>query len=68
MTSRQQQAAPILANPADYAVCEGCGSIVRVPVRRGCPACNAYQFDASADRVLAQAKLLSGREAGSVGE
>lgn len=62
---RQKQAAKILEQPADYKVCEGCGSIVTVRTSH-CPSCHAYRFDASAERVIGQARLLGGRQASSV--
>jgi rubrerythrin len=63
--SRLKQAEKIVSHPEQYKVCEGCGSIV---VMRAvtCPSCHAYRFDATAVRVVAQAKDLALRAASSV--
>ncbi len=66
MTIRQTTGAQILAEPGRYVVCECCGSIVVATVKRACPACNGYRFDRSAERVIAQARVLMGRAARSV--
>jgi hypothetical protein len=63
--SRQKQAARIIEQPAEYKVCEGCGSIVTERTFH-CPSCHAYNFDAAPSRVLAQAKVLAMRQANSV--
>lgn len=62
---RQKQAAKILEQPADYKVCEGCGSIVTIRTSH-CPSCHAYLFDESLERVATQARLLAARQASSV--
>ena len=62
---RLKQAEKILEQPADYKVCEGCGSIVTERTN-SCPSCHAYQFDASELRVVTQAKVLAKRQASSV--
>ena len=62
---RAKQALKILETPAEYKVCEGCGSIVTERTV-SCPSCHAYQFDASEDRVVRQAKFLAKRGASSV--
>ena len=63
--ARQKQAAKIIEQPADYKVCEGCGSIVTARTTQ-CPSCHAYRFDEANERVLAQAALLGKRQANSV--
>lgn len=63
--ARQKQADRIIGQPADYKVCEGCGSIVTARTSH-CPSCHAYNFDAAPERVLAQAALLAKRQASSV--
>ena len=63
--SRQAKAAKIAANPSGYKVCEGCDSIVGVGAVL-CPNCHSYRFDASAERVIFQAKALGSREQTSV--
>lgn len=63
--SRREKAARIAANPQSYQVCEGCDSIVGISVAL-CPNCHSYRFDATAPRVIAQAKLLGSREQRSV--
>jgi hypothetical protein len=63
--ARQQQAAKIIEQPADYKVCEGCGSIVTARTSH-CPSCHAYNFDVAPSRVLAQAALLAKRQASAV--
>jgi hypothetical protein len=54
-----------MEQPADYKVCEGCGSIVTTRTFH-CPSCHAYNFDEAPARVLVQAKLLATRQASSV--
>jgi hypothetical protein len=63
--ARQKQAAKIIEQPADYKVCEGCGSIVTVRTCH-CPSCHAYRFDETEARVLSQAAMLAQRQASSV--
>lgn len=55
----------IIANPSQYKVCEGCGSIVTesTPI---CPNCSAYRFDSDKEYVIEQAVLLASREQRSV--
>ena len=62
---RASAAAKILAKPAEYKVCEGCGSIVLKKALL-CPNCHAYRFDESTALVIQQAELLGSREAASV--
>ena len=63
--SRQAKAAKIAANPQGYKVCEGCDSIVGAGAVL-CPNCHSYRFDASAERVILQARALGSREQTSV--
>jgi recombinational DNA repair protein RecR len=63
--SRVKQAEKISSHPEQYKVCEGCGSIV-VARAITCPSCHAYRFDATALRVVTQAKELALRAANSV--
>ncbi len=62
---RLKQAEKISTHPEQYKVCEGCGSIVVVRAVT-CPSCHAYRFDATAIRVVSQAKDLARRAANSV--
>lgn len=62
---RSQQAAKILQAPANFKVCEGCGSIVTSRTV-SCPSCHAYLFDPTEERVLIQAKSLAKKNASSV--
>ena len=62
---RASAAAKILSKPADYKVCEGCGSIVLKKALL-CPNCHAYRFDDSTPLVIKQAELLGSRDAASV--
>ncbi len=62
---RIRQAEKIAEQPEEYKVCEGCGSIVTERTT-SCPSCHAYSFDASKERVTAQAQLLASRAASSV--
>jgi len=62
---RLKQAEKILEQPAEYKVCEGCGSIVTVRTM-SCPSCHAYRFDETEERVVVQAKILAKRQASSV--
>lgn len=64
-TTRAETAARIAAHPADYKVCEGCDSIVGSKTAL-CPNCHSYRFDAVAERVMRQARLLGSREQTSV--
>jgi hypothetical protein len=63
--ARQKQAAKIIDEPAEYKVCEGCGSIVTARTSQ-CPSCHAYNFDEAPSRVLTQAALLAKRQASAV--
>ncbi len=65
VNERARQAAKILEHPADYKVCEGCGSIVTARTL-SCPNCHAYAFDENVERVSQQAALLARRSASSV--
>ncbi len=56
--SRIKQAEKIASQPDQYKVCEGCGSIV-VARAVTCPSCHAYRFDATPQRVVAQARDLA---------
>lgn len=60
LESRLAAAARIKENPAQFKVCESCGSIVaRKAV--SCPNCTAYRFDDDPDHVCRQADLLASR-------
>lgn len=63
--SRLDKAKFIIESPADFKVCEACGSIVS-DTTTICPNCNAYRFDANSDYVVEQAVLLASREQRSV--
>jgi hypothetical protein len=62
---RAATAAKIAANPAGYKVCEGCDSIIGAGAAL-CPNCHSFRFDASAGRVIHQARILGAREQTSV--
>lgn len=62
---RSRQAAKILESPANYKVCEGCGSIVTSRTV-SCPSCHAYLFDPDEERVVIQAESLAKKNASSV--
>ena len=59
--NRAATAAKIAANPIGYKVCEGCDSIVGSGAAL-CPNCHSYRFEASAERVIHQARILGARE------
>jgi len=63
--NRAETAAKIAANPSGFKVCEGCDSIVGSSAAI-CPNCHSYRFDASASRVVLQARILGSREQTSV--
>ena len=63
--NRAATAARIAANPVGYTVCEGCDSIVGSAAAL-CPNCHGYRFEASAERVILQARILGSREQTSV--
>ena len=65
LNERAKKAEKIIARPQGFKVCDGCDSIVTARVAT-CPNCNGYRFDASADSVIAQAKILATREQTSV--
>ena len=65
LEERAKKAREIAASADRYKVCEGCESIVAERVVN-CPNCHGYRFDASADRVISQARILGGREQTSV--
>ena len=62
---RSRKAQEIINAPERYKMCEGCESIVAERVST-CPNCHGYRFDASAERVIDQARALGGREQTSV--
>ncbi len=64
-SDRKQRALKIVANPAAFKVCEGCGSVVARAVAM-CSNCNAYRFDESIAGVTRQAKFLAARQRQSV--
>ena len=63
--ARAKTAAKIAANPTAYKVCEGCDSIVGAGAAL-CPNCHSFRFDATAEQVVKQAKILGSREQTSV--
>jgi len=63
--NRKQAAQKILSAPANFKVCECCGSIVAAKAVV-CPLCNAYRFDPSREAVTAQAQMLASRERRSI--
>ena len=67
LAERAQKAAKIIADPAEFKICESCESIVASRVTM-CPNCNGYRFDDDSDAVIAQARLLGSREQTSVRE
>ena len=64
-SDRAAAAAKIAANPSGYKVCEGCDSIVGAGAAL-CPNCHSYRFDATAERVILQSRILGSREQTSV--
>lgn len=62
---RARKAEKIMADPANFKVCEGCDSIVaeRVAI---CPNCYGYRFDGDPGVVVEHAKMLGAREQRSV--
>lgn len=64
-SERLRQAEKITANPHEFKVCEGCGSIVTERTV-SCPSCHAYQFDDDSAKVVAQARLLAKRAQNAV--
>jgi hypothetical protein len=54
---RAAAAVVITATPANYQVCEGCGSIVAARVQV-CPQCRSYRFAADPERVRNTALAL----------
>lgn len=65
MADRARRAAKIVAEPANYKVCEGCESVVAARVDI-CPNCYGYRFDAAAESVIRQAEILAKRQQTSV--
>ena len=65
LTERAKKAASIVAQPANYKVCEGCDSIVKKHVST-CPNCHGYRFEDDPVVVVATAKLLGSREQRSI--
>jgi hypothetical protein len=61
LEERRRKAEMIAAEPHDYKVCDGCGSIVRIEAVM-CPVCKHYRFDESPAVVAEQARLLGSRE------
>ncbi|MBX7158121.1 MAG: hypothetical protein K1X66_07025 [Verrucomicrobiae bacterium] len=65
LEERARQAEKIIAQPAEYKVCEGCGSIVKQSTVI-CPVCKSYRFDEREEAVVEQAKILGSREATTI--
>jgi RNA polymerase subunit RPABC4/transcription elongation factor Spt4 len=65
LAERARKAAKIVADPAQFKVCEGCESIVAARVVI-CPNCYGYRFNEEEAAVVEQAKLLATREQTSV--
>lgn len=61
---RKERCQEILANPAEYKICEGCSSLLYdFKGRDGhCPFCSAYRFEKNIDAIIELAKLLGDRE------
>lgn len=51
----------ILEHPENYCVCNGCGGVLRLPVKNICKTCHSYRFDYSRAGVMAAADLLGAR-------
>ena len=67
LEERAKQAEKIIAQPTDYKVCEGCGSIVK-HFTVICPVCKSYRFEERVESVIEQAKILGSREATTITE
>ncbi len=65
LNERAEQAQRIIQNPAGYKVCVCCDSIVTDKVII-CPNCHGYNYDDSAEVIIAQAHFLGTREQNSV--
>jgi hypothetical protein len=65
LEDRAKKAESIIADPARFKICEGCDSIVAARVTV-CPNCYGYRFDADAEAIIAQARLLATRARTSV--
>lgn len=65
LEERARQAEKIIAQPKDYKVCEGCGSIVKYATVI-CPVCKSYRFDEREEAIVEQAKILGSREATTI--
>lgn len=61
LADRARKAQKIIAQPANYKICEGCDSIVAERVAT-CPNCSGYRFNSEAEAVVEQARLLASRE------
>lgn len=60
--SKRQRLRAIIEAPSRWQVCEGCDRLV-AETRVKCPACHAYRFDSSRERVVAAAKAAMKRPA-----
>lgn len=56
-TRRKSICQMILANPEKFCVCEGCSSVLKLPIGRACHHCGAYRYDFSREGVLAMAAI-----------
>ena len=65
LKERANKAAKIIAQPAEFKVCEGCDSIVAIRVAT-CPNCHGYRFNEEPESVVKQALLLASRAQTSV--
>lgn len=64
---RARQAEKIIANPANYKICQGCESIV-VTKAAMCPNCHGYRFEHDSNEIVKHAKQLAGRGQRSVAQ
>ena len=61
LADRARKAEKIIAQPANFKICEGCDSIVVERVAT-CPNCHGYRFNSEPEAVIEQARLLASRE------
>ena len=64
---RARQAEKIIANPANYKICQGCESIV-IAKAAMCPNCHGYRFERDSKEIVKHAKQLARRGQRSVAQ
>lgn len=62
ISERRQSICEIIKrHPERFCICEGCDSVLALPIKTVCRVCHAYRFDHSAERIIASAIALGSK-------